>query len=261
MTDPGCRPRISGRAIPVEAPEGFRVIAHRGASAYAPENTMAAFALAAQMGIGEIELDVRLTADRRVVVCHDRDLGRFGYPEIVIAEATLAELKQLDLGSWFSPYHFRDEPLVTLDEVFDAFGGSFTYHVELKVEADPNPLVAEVLAVIEDHDLEDSVVLTSFSADALGEVMKRRPEARTTLLVRAGEATEEIFRTAASTGAALLGLSARDAEAGVVRTARRFVGGVRAHGVKTWDDLFRVLDSGFDGTTLDWPDRVVVRQS
>ena len=81
---------------PIRVPRGFRIIAHRGASGYAPENTMAAFRLAERMGAREIEFDLQLTKDGHMVVVHDTVLDRYGYPGLRVAEMTLRDLKQLD---------------------------------------------------------------------------------------------------------------------------------------------------------------------
>jgi len=72
--------------IPIRVPKAFRVIAHRGSSAYAPENTLPAFRLARKMGFGEIELGVGLTTDGVVVLCHDLVLTRYGHGDVVVEE-------------------------------------------------------------------------------------------------------------------------------------------------------------------------------
>jgi glycerophosphoryl diester phosphodiesterase len=103
------------------------IIAHRGASAYAPENTLAAFELAQRMGATEIELDVRFSRDRQIVVCHDRVLTRFGYPDLAISDLTLNELLELDMGSWFAGW-LRAVSCPELPQtrtcIFDAYGSS-----------------------------------------------------------------------------------------------------------------------------------------
>ena len=82
-------------------PQGFLVIAHRGASSYAPENTMAAFDLALQMGAGHLELDVHLTRDDHLVVIHDDTVDRTTNGTGTVAGQTLAALQVLDAGAWF----------------------------------------------------------------------------------------------------------------------------------------------------------------
>src|SRR5262245_46332535 len=82
-------------------PQDFLVIAHRGASSYAPENTLAAFDLALQMGVRHIELDVHLSRDGHLVVIHDDTVDRTTNGSGPVVHYTLAELQALDAGSWF----------------------------------------------------------------------------------------------------------------------------------------------------------------
>ncbi|MEU4833463.1 glycerophosphodiester phosphodiesterase family protein [Streptosporangium sp. NPDC023615] len=105
-------------------------VAHRGASAYAPENTMAAFELAYEQGAGMIELDVQETRDHRLVLMHDTTLTRTTDAERVfpgrapwrVGDLTLAEIRMLEAGSWFGADH-EGEPVPTLGEVLRAMGG------------------------------------------------------------------------------------------------------------------------------------------
>jgi glycerophosphoryl diester phosphodiesterase len=92
------------------------VIGHRGAALVAPENTLASFRQAALLGARMVEFDVRLSADGRPVVFHDDTLDRTSNGSGPVAAASLAELKRLDAGGWFSP-QFSGEAIPTLDEV------------------------------------------------------------------------------------------------------------------------------------------------
>ena len=69
--------------LPIIAPANFRVIAHRGASGYAPENTDSAFQLAYEMGAREFELDLQISVDKEIVVCHESSLARFGMMDLI----------------------------------------------------------------------------------------------------------------------------------------------------------------------------------
>ena len=94
------------------------VIAHRGGSVVAPENTLEAFRRAIDSGADAIELDVRLTKDGHLAVIHDRRVDRTTSGTGVIGRLTLAEIKELDAGSWFGP-DFKSARVPTLDEVVD----------------------------------------------------------------------------------------------------------------------------------------------
>src|SRR4029077_18254279 len=86
---------------PFPSPQDFRIIAHRGASSYAPENTIAAFDLALQMGVSHLELDVHLTRDDHLVLIHDATVDRTTNATGPVASQTLAALQTLDAGAWF----------------------------------------------------------------------------------------------------------------------------------------------------------------
>lgn len=127
------------------APEGaVDVIAHRGASAYAPENTLAAFRLAAEMGAHWFELDCTLSKDGEVIVIHDDDLERTTDGEGLVADLTLPELKRTDAGSWFDP-RFAGERLPTLGEALDFARGRIGVYIEIKDSDDDSGLEGDLL--------------------------------------------------------------------------------------------------------------------
>jgi glycerophosphoryl diester phosphodiesterase len=112
-----------------------RVIGHRGAAGYAPENTLAGFVHAAQQGVGWVEFDVRLTKDGVPVLLHDDDLDRTTNGVGRVAAATLKDIKKLDAGSWFDK-RFAGEPVPTLAEALDVIHGcGMTPNIEIKANA------------------------------------------------------------------------------------------------------------------------------
>lgn len=136
--------------------------AHRGASAHAPENTLAAFHLALQQGAPAIEFDVKLTADRHVVIHHDQTLDRTTDGSGSITKQPLAALRELDAGSKFSS-DFRGEKIPTLEEVFESLGGKMFMNIELTNYASPfDGLVEEVVKLVKKHGLEGQVLFSSF---------------------------------------------------------------------------------------------------
>ena len=106
-------------------------IAHRGASSYAPENTFAAFDLAVDMGIEEIELDVQFTSDSHIIVIHDETLDRTTNSTGSVCDRTLEEIQSLDAGSWFDE-KFSDEKIPALGEVFDRYKDQLRFHIEIQ---------------------------------------------------------------------------------------------------------------------------------
>lgn len=124
--------------------EGPMIIAHRGASGYAPENTMAAFELAERLGADFIELDIRMSKDGELVVIHDKTVDRTTNKAGYVHDFTLRELQGMDAGSFFSA-KYADETIVTLEEVMYAFAGRIGILIEIK---DPQlyPGIEEKLA-------------------------------------------------------------------------------------------------------------------
>jgi glycerophosphoryl diester phosphodiesterase len=151
-------------------------LAHRGASAHAPENTLAAFRLAAEMGADGIELDVHLAADGEVVVIHNDTVDNTTNGTGRVSQMLLADLQALDAGSWFDP-HFAGERIPTLREVFEAVGHQLLINVEIKVEQGYHPMEqeAETVRLIEDGGMLDRVIVSSFSAASLRRVHKMNP--------------------------------------------------------------------------------------
>jgi glycerophosphoryl diester phosphodiesterase len=238
--------------LPLIVPPGFRIIAHRGASAYAPENTLAAFELAHRMGATEVELDVQFSRDRQIVVCHDRVLTRFGYPDVAISELTLNELLELDMGSWFSPYLYRGERILSFDSLLARFGAEFIYHVEIKVPAEG--LVLAVLDLVRAKELSARVFLTSFHIESLLESKKLAPEQAISWLLGEDRFNGDAIERATAAGCLQICPHARDASPAMVAAAHAKLAEVRAHSVKNIDDMRRVIDAGCDGMTTNWPD-------
>jgi glycerophosphoryl diester phosphodiesterase len=127
------------------------VVAHRGSSGSAPENTMAAFKAAVTAGADMIELDVRFSAECTCVVMHDRTLRRTTSGRGFVHSTPLSVLQSLDAGSWFSA-RFARERIPTLAEVFHALPHSMGVNCEIKTEGDPRSrrmrarILAETLA-------------------------------------------------------------------------------------------------------------------
>lgn len=252
--------------LPIPVPAHFRIIAHRGASAYTPENTHAAFALAKRMGVTEVELDTQLTVDGEIALCHDSTLARYGHGSQVVEQMEWGALAALDMGSFFSPFLFAGERMITLDNLFATYRDSFTYHVEIKGKATGLP--AAVRAAIERHQLRDHCIVTSFSYDAL--VAMRGIDAG----IRLGWLIEEINASAQTKAKAIdlyqLCPRARGVKAEQVEQARAVVQEVRAWGLHPGGSeeggaslialIQRVVDSGCDGMTINWPDWVRHRE-
>ncbi len=164
------------------------VFAHRGASALAPENTLAAFRLAHHLGADGIELDVMLSADKELVVIHDDSVDRTTNGTGKVAQMPYAALKELDAGEKFSA-GFKGEPLPTLSQVFEELGGELLINVELKNYAHPfDNLTQRVVGLVTAFHLEESVLLSSFNPLNRGRARRLNPSIPFGLLTAPGNA-------------------------------------------------------------------------
>lgn len=142
-------------------------MAHRGASATAPENTLAAFRAAVDAGADGVELDVQLSADGVAVIHHDFDLGRTDDGRGPLREQTLAQLRRLDAGGWKDP-RFTGERIPTLAEVFALLDRQALVNVELKTKSTRGEgLEAAVFNDIQRAHMTDRVIVSSFNPFAL----------------------------------------------------------------------------------------------
>ncbi len=152
------------------------VIAHRGASAVAPENTLPGFARAVDLGADAVELDAKLTLDGQVVAFHDRTLVRTTGAEGSIGSWPLTELRTLDAGAWKSEA-FRGVRIPTLSEVFETLDYRLLVNVELSdYWGAMVPLVEQVVRIVGEHRMTDRVLLSSFDSGALAAAQRMAPE-------------------------------------------------------------------------------------
>ena len=158
-----------------------RVIAHRGFSSVAPENTLAAIESAIEIGADMVEFDVTVTADGEVVLMHDPTLKRTTNGRGKVMEKTLEELQQLDAGSWFGP-EFAGETIPTLGQVLEQTRGRILLNVEINSEAVDESISEKVAKLVTEAGMEDQVVVSSFSPLALEQMRTRAPDIRTASL-------------------------------------------------------------------------------
>ena len=162
------------------------IIAHRGDKAHAPENTLAAFKLAAEKGADAIEFDVKLCADGQVIVLHDQTIDRTTNGKGNVSKISFPALRDLDAGSWFSE-QFRGEPIPALEEVFESVGNKLYMNVELTNYATPgDDLVQKVVELVRKHGLKDRVIFSSFFPKNLKKARTLLPEVPCGLLALPG---------------------------------------------------------------------------
>lgn len=149
------------------------IFAHRGASGNAPENTMAAFRLAVELGCEAIELDVQLTKDGEVVICHDQALDRTTNGSGLLKDYTLSELQRFDAGSWFDET-FAGEKIPSLDQFLSFIAGTnVTVNIELKnLPIAYEQMERKVVELIHKHGMAEKVIISSFDHYSLAHVAK-----------------------------------------------------------------------------------------
>lgn len=140
--------------------------AHRGASAYAPENTMISFRKALHLGANGIELDLQRTKDGKIVIFHDKNIDKKSNGKGKISDYTYKELLDFDFGSWFD-IKYKDERIVLFENFAKEFlSKNLTFAIELKQEG----IEKDVLDIIKIYATHDDIYITSFNFNALNNV-------------------------------------------------------------------------------------------
>jgi glycerophosphoryl diester phosphodiesterase len=242
------------------------IVAHRGSSDVAPENTLAAFRRAIADGAHAFELDARLTADHKVVVFHDATLSRTAGGEGRVSGATAASIRRLSAGRWFSG-EFADEKVPFLDEALELAGGMVGVNVELKFDSrreDPAQLVRRACAIIREYTGRPgpsaSILVSSFHHRALELQRSLHPAIDTGVLVYPpGVPATSGVRFARRIGAGYLIYSG-----GNIR--RAFVEKAHASGILTMEytvntpsRLKRAIGYGVDGVITNDPSAILTR--
>jgi len=211
------------------------IIGHRGASAVAPENTMAAFREAIAVGADGVEFDVRLTRDGVPAVIHDSTLRRTGGLSSRVADLTWAEVAKVNVGSWFAhkknlaPGSFATETVPSLADLLTLFqSNTSTLFLEMKCDSpsEQRPLAEACLRLIDEHSMKERVIVECFQLAALKLVKEIDPEIKTVALFEPGFSNpsvlsdQRIINQAAEVGAAALALHYRLARKSLVEKGK-----------------------------------------
>ena len=148
-----------------------KVISHRGANKYAPQNTLAAFEKSVQIGVDGFETDVHITKDEQLVICHNYTIDETSDGEGEISQMTLAQLKSYDFGSYFSP-KYAGTRLPTVDEFlsFVETTDISVLNIELKSpKENETAIVRETIRLVKEHGLFDRLIISSFDPKLLVE--------------------------------------------------------------------------------------------
>ena len=243
----------------------FTLIAHRGFSSDAPENTLAAFDLALESGFDNIELDAQLTSDGVPVVIHDSTLDRTTDGTGPVAEATLEEISRLEAGCRFADAsgegRYAGERVPTLGGVLARYAGRAHFHLELKSEE--QELAPSVADLLRKHGWVEAsksrpyeapgLTITSFHLGQLGRSLAALPGVRHCWLVRRLDSVDLALATE-------LGVSGFSVNAGEITEEQIALGRDKGMSVRVWgmrglDDLGKVVALGVEAATADWPGR------
>ncbi|SOC40800.1 glycerophosphodiester phosphodiesterase [Salinicoccus kekensis] len=251
---------MDGKKASANAADHTLNVAHRGASGYTPENTMAAFDRAFEMKADFIEIDVHMSADGEVVAIHDLMVDRTTDGSGRVNDFTLEELRQLDAGSWFGP-EFAGAQIPTLDEILDAYRGKIGILIEIKDPSAHPGIEAAVAEALAERNMDKpnngKIIVQSFDHGSVAHFNSLLPNVPTGVLV--GNLTDGISDEALAqfaTYADYFNPNHRMVDENLVER-------VHAHGLKiapyTINDQTRVnelIDNGVDGIISDFPDLI-----
>lgn len=256
-----CCAALTVSASPYKA-EGPTIIAHRGASGYAPENTMAAFELAERLGADFIELDIRMSKDGELVIIHDKTVDRTTNKAGYVHDFTLRELQGMDAGSFFSA-KYADETIVTLEEVMYTFAGRIGILIEIKdpqlypgIEGKLAKMVRryEMIQDIAGIGAHDGIQIQSFDFESMRRMQTLLPDIPIAVLINADQLplTDEALDEFASY-ASSLNISHDLLDEELVRKIHERNRKVMAWTIRKDQDMERMRELGVDGIITDYP--------
>lgn len=229
------------------------IIAHRGASGHAPENTFAAFERAVALGAQFIETDVHLTRDARFVAIHDKTLERTTNGKGAVRDHTLAELRELDAGMWFDR-QFMGQKIPTLEEILEfARENDVVFYLEIKYDSAWGMHHALVAALAGAGNAARTVVI-SFDPSTLDALRRLDASIMTGLLVEGGN--RDFVKAALDVGARQLCPRADLITRELVDQAHRSDLHVVTWTVNEAAKMGSVINAGVDGIMTDLPDRL-----
>ncbi len=232
------------------------VVGHRGASGHAPENTLASFSRAAEMGADAVEFDIHQTADGRVVVIHDEGLERTTDGEGLVVSTTLNDIKKLDAGTWFDP-KFAGERIPTLEEALSFVCGRGIALVEVKHSSEFYPRMEEniVAAVSRNREWLRKSIFISFDPSIILRLKELDREMITGLLTL--DPPEEYVEIAEEFGASALFPRWEKMKPDSVRLVHEKGFTVHPWVMDSEEAIARVLEMKPDSVSSNFPDRLL----
>jgi glycerophosphoryl diester phosphodiesterase len=229
-------------------------IAHRGASGYAPENTLAAFRRAIALGVSFIETDLHLTRDAHFVALHDETVDRTTNGQGPIQNMTLAEARRLDAGSWFGS-EYMGERVPTLIEILEfARKNDVVFYLELK----PNGFWGgehALIGALREAGQIARVVVISFDPGILEGLRKLEPTLMTGLLF--DNQVDDVFLKTIEIGARQIAVRGNLVTPNFLREARKRDLQVVCWTINNPAHMRLLVAAGVDGIISDYPDRLL----
>jgi len=264
-----CGAALTVSAFSRYAAEEPLIIAHRGASGFAPENTMAAFELAERLGTDFIEFDVRMSKDGELVIIHDETVDRTTNFTGNVKDYTLRELQGMDAAIHFHPL-YAEQPIVTLSEVMNRFAGKIGMLIEIKDPRAYPGIEEKVAEVVRRYELlqdmegtKDSagtegsagIIIQSFDFESARKIHNLLPDISVGVLIHAGQhplSGETLDKLASY--ASYINYSHDLLDKEIVREIHDRNRKVMAWTIRKERDMERMKKLGVDGIITDYPD-------
>jgi len=224
-----------------------QVMAHRGASIKAPENTLSSIRQAMQDGANWVEIDVQETADGEVVVIHDSDFMKLSKNALKVWDATLVDLRELDIGSWFDA-KFVDERIAKLDDVLKLCRGKLGVIIELKYYGHDKMLEQRVVEIVERQNMVNQVMIMSLRPEGVKKIKALRPHWRCGVLMSVS--VGDIQRVEAD----FLAVNAQFATRSFINRAHNSGKEVYVWTINDAPTMSRMMNRGVDGILTDRPE-------
>ncbi len=229
--------------------QNVMVVAHRGASAYAPENTLASMKKAIEMNADMSELDVQETADGEIILLHDGSLKRTAGVDKNIWETNYADLKGLDIGTWFSE-EYKNEPIPTIKEVIDLVKGKMKINIELKANGHEKMLAERTLRIVEANNFLDQVVFTSFKFAEADKIRELNPKAIVGYIFGRLPKDVDVFTADVN----ILSANIKTVDAEFMKKAKANGKEVAVWTVNKPEDMKRMIELGVEQIITNYPD-------
>lgn len=233
----------------------IQVIAHRGASGYAPENTLPAFKKAIELNVDMIEFDIQLTIDNQVVVIHDKTVDRTTNGKGKVEEKTFESLRKLDAGTWFDS-KFIGTRIPTLRETLNTIPSSIKLNIELKTyNPESSIFEQEVAAIATEFDLLNQAIFAARHPESINRFKAILPNVKCVLLQK--ERTEEDY---------IQILDKLDLQFAQIRrhsAKKEFIDQLHEHEIVVNlfyaddpEEMKQYIEMGVDGILTNYPDRL-----